>query len=183
MPHTNRLHKPSFTVNSTWQRRLVLVLSVVIGLLSGLAAVLLKNIVHYTNEFITSGFEFGEGNFLYLALPLAGIGLTILFAKFVIRDDISHGVSRILYAISKKNGRLESHNMYSSMVGSTLTIGFGGSMGLEAPIVLTGSSIGSFLGRRFHLNHKTVNLLIGAGATGAVAGIFKAPIAAVSTLR
>ncbi|MEJ2594188.1 MAG: chloride channel protein [bacterium] len=167
------------TLNSTRQRRLVLILSVVIGVLSGMAAVLLKNTVHYTNELITSGFDFGEGNYLYLGLPLIGIGLTVLFATFVIRDNISHGVSRILYAISKKDGRLESHNMYSSMVGSTLTIGFGGSMGLEAPIVLTGSSIGSFLGRKFHLNRKTINILIGAGATGAVAGIFKAPIAAV----
>ena len=179
MPRRNLISKPRFALNSTWQRRLVLVLSVVIGLLSGLAAVLLKNIVHYTNELITSGFEFGEGNYLYLALPLVGIGLTVLFAKFIIKADIGHGVSSILYAISKKNGRLDSHNMYSSMVGSTLTIGFGGSMGLEAPIVLTGSSIGSFLGRKFHLNHKTINILIGAGATGAIAGIFKAPIAAV----
>jgi len=179
MPRSNLISKPRFALNSTWQRRLVLVLSVVIGLLSGLAAVLLKNIVHYTNELITSGFEFGEGNYLYLALPLVGIGLTVLFAKFIIKADIGHGVSSILYAISKKNGRLDSHNMYSSMVGSTLTIGFGGSMGLEAPIVLTGSSIGSFLGRKFHLNHKTINILIGAGATGAIAGIFKAPIAAV----
>jgi len=152
---------------------------VVIGLLSGLAAVLLKNIVHFTNELITDGFDFGEGNYLYLALPLIGIGLAVLFATFIVKDDIGHGVSRILYAVSKQNGRIKPHNMYSSMVGSTLTIGFGGSMGLEAPIVLTGSSIGSFLGRRFHLDRKTINILVGAGATGAVAGIFKAPIAAV----
>jgi len=174
------LHSRSkFVLNSTKQRRLILILSVVIGILSGLAAVLLKNTVHYTNHLITKGFDFGEGNFLYLGLPLIGIGLTVLFATFVVKDNIGHGVSRILFAISKKNGRLDSHNMYSSMVGSTLTIGFGGSMGLEAPIVLTGSSIGSYFGRRFHLSHKMVNLLIGAGATGAIAGIFKAPIAAV----
>lgn len=171
--------KPRIALNSSKQRRLVLVLSIVIGVLSGLAAVLLKNTVHYTNKLITSGFEFGQGNYLYLALPLVGIGLTILFARFVINDEISHGVSKILHAISLRNGRIRPHNMYSSMIGSTLTIGFGGSMGLEAPIVLTGSSIGSFLGRKFHLNHKTINILIGAGATGAVAGIFKAPIAAV----
>jgi len=164
---------------TTKERRLVLWLSLLIGVLSGLAAVLLKNTVHYTNELITHGFDFAEGNFLYLAFPLIGIGLTILFAKYVVKDDIGHGVSRILYAISKKGGKLDRHNMYSSMAGSTLTIAFGGSMGLEAPIVLTGSSIGSFLGRWFHLNHKTVILLIGAGASGAIAGIFKAPIAAV----
>jgi len=171
--------KHKFALNSTKQRRLVLLLSVVIGILSGLAAVLLKNAVHFTNELITSGFDFAEGNYLYLAFPLIGIGLTVLFASFIIKDDIGHGVSRILFAISKKHGWIKSHNMYSSMIGSTLTIGFGGSMGLEAPIVLTGSSIGSFLGRKFHLNQKTINILIGAGATGAIAGIFKAPIAAV----
>lgn len=179
MAKSTLISKTKFVLNSTKQRRLVLLLSILIGLLSGLAAVLLKNAVHFTNEFITSGFNFGEGNYLYLALPLIGIGLTVLFATFIVKDNIGHGVSSILFAISKKNGRLESHNMYSSMVGSTLTIGFGGSMGLEAPIVLTGSSIGSFLGRKFHLNHKTINILVGAGATGAIAGIFKAPIAAV----
>ena len=179
MPSTSKLSKFKLAINSSRQRRLVLLLSVVIGLLSGLAAVLLKNIVHFTNELITDGFDFGEGNYLYLALPLIGIGLAVLFATFIVKDDIGHGVSRILYAISKQNGRIKPHNMYSSMVGSTLTIGFGGSMGLEAPIVLTGSSIGSFLGRRFHLDRKTINILVGAGATGAVAGIFKAPIAAV----
>lgn len=161
------------------QRRLVLLLSLVVGLISGLAAVLLKNTVHYTNDLITNGFDFTRGNYLYLAFPLIGIGLTILFAKYIARDDIGHGVSKILYAVSRKKGRLEAHNMYSSMIGSTFTIAFGGSMGLEAPIVLTGSSIGSFLGRRFHLNYKTIMILVGAGATGAIAGIFKAPIAAV----
>ncbi len=179
MTQNNQTEKARFVLNSSRQRRLVLLLSVVIGLLSGLAAVLLKNIVHYTNELITDGFDFGEGNYLYLALPLIGIGLTVLFATFIVRDEIGHGVARILYSISKLNGRIKSHNMYSSMVGSTLTIGFGGSMGLEAPIVLTGSSIGSFLGQKFHLDRKTINILVGAGATGAVAGIFKAPIAAV----
>lgn len=156
-----------------------MILSLIVGLVSGLAAVLLKNTVHYTNDLITNGFDFTQGNYLYLAFPLLGIGLTILFAKYIISDDISHGVSKILYALSRKKGRLESHNMYSSMIGSTFTIAFGGSMGLEAPIVLTGSSMGSFLGRKFNLSYKTIMVLVGAGATGAIAGIFKAPIAAV----
>lgn len=151
----------------------------VIGLISGLAAVLLKNTVHYTNDLITHGFDFTQGNYLYLAFPIIGIGITILFATFIIKDDIGHGVSKILYALSRKKGNLKSHNMYSSMIGSTFTIAFGGSMGLEAPIVLTGSSIGSFLGRKFNLSYKTIMVLVGAGATGAIAGIFKAPIAAV----
>jgi CIC family chloride channel protein len=161
------------------QKRLVLVLAMIIGLISGLAAVLLKNTVHYTNDLITNGFDFTKGNYLYLAFPLIGIGLTVLFASFIIKDNIGHGVSKILYALSRKKGRLAAHNMYSSMIGSTFTIAFGGSMGLEAPIVLTGSSIGSFLGRRFNLSYKVIMVLVGAGATGAIAGIFKAPIAAV----
>ena len=168
-----------FTVESTEYRKRILVLSFVIGLLSGLAAVMLKNIVHYTHHLITNGFDFSAINYFYLVLPVVGIGLTVLFTKYVLKDKIGHGVSRILYAISKKNGKLDAHNMYSSMIATTFTIAFGGSMGLEAPIVLTGSAIGSFLGRRFHLNYKSIIILIGAGASGAIAGIFKAPITAV----
>lgn len=171
--------KKHFVLNSTRHRRVVLGLSLLIGLLSGLAAVLLKNTVHYTNILITNDFEFGQENYLYFAFPLIGIGLTVFFASKIIRDNIGHGVSRILYAISRKNGKLEAHNMYSSMVGSTFTVAFGGSVGLEAPIVLTGSSIGSYFGQLFHMNRKTLMILIGCGASGAIAGIFKAPIAAV----
>ncbi len=160
-------------------RQVVLILSLIIGLLSGLAAVMLKNIVHYTHSVITHGFDFGEGLYVYLFFPVIGISLVVLFARYVIKADIGHGVSNILHAISKKSGRIEKHNMYSSMVASTFTIAFGGSVGLEAPIVLTGSSIGSYFGRLFRLNQKTVIILIGAGASGAIAGIFKAPIAAV----
>ncbi len=168
-----------FTVESTEHRKRLLFLSFVIGLLSGLAAVMLKNIVHYTHHLITNGFDFSAGNYLYLVLPVAGIGLTVLFTKYLLKDKIGHGVSRILYAISKKNGRIDAHNIYSSMLATTFTIAFGGSMGLEAPIVLTGSAIGSFLGRRFHMNYKSIVILVGAGASGAIAGIFKAPITAV----
>jgi len=168
-----------FNTNPVKLKRLVLVLSLVIGLVSGLAAVLLKNTVFFTHDLITHGFVFDDSNYLYLAFPFIGISLTVIFATYIVRDDIGHGVSRILYAISRKQGRLESHNMYSSMIGSTLTVAFGGSVGLEAPIVLTGSSFGSYLGRLFRLNRKTVMILIGAGATGAIAAIFKAPVAAV----
>jgi len=119
------------------------------------------------------------GKYLYLFFPAFGITITVLFAKYIIKADIGHGVSNILYSISKKNGLIKKHNMYSSVVGSTFTIAFGGSVGLEAPIVLTGSAIGSYLGRLFRMNHKTIIFLIGAGASGAIAGIFKAPIAAV----
>ena len=157
----------------------VLILSMVVGVLSGLAAVVLKNIVHFAFYLISKGFQFEKENYLYLALPLAGIALTVLFTKYILRKDIGHGVSRILYAISRKNGVLDPHNTYSSMVGSTFTVAFGGSVGLEAPIVLTGSAIGSNLGRLFRMNRKTLTILIGCGAAGAIAGIFKSPIAAV----
>ncbi len=157
----------------------VLFLSFVIGILSGLAAIILKNLVHYTHYLMTNGFNFASENFMYLAYPAIGILLTVIFVKFIIRDKLGHGVSRILFAISKNNGKIKSHNTFSSMIASSLTIGFGGSVGLEAPIVLTGSAIGSNLARFFRLNYKTVILMIGCGSAGAIAGIFKAPIAGV----
>ncbi|MFP4470767.1 MAG: chloride channel protein [Bacteroidales bacterium] len=160
-------------------RQFVIFLSLVIGILSGLAAILLKNLVHYTHYFMTNGFDFKEENFMYLAYPLLGIFLTVIFVKYMVKDNLAHGVSRILYAISKNNGIIRPHNTYSSMIGSSLTIGFGGSVGLEAPIVLTGSAIGSNLARMFRLNYKTIMLMIGCGSAGAIAGIFKAPIAGV----
>ncbi len=152
-------------------------LAMLVGLLSGLAAVILKSAVHYTHSFVTSGFHISEANWEYLLYPLAGLLLTVLYVKYFVKDIISHGISKILYAISKKNSLLRRHNMHSSMVASTLTVGFGGSVGLEAPIVLTGSAFGSWLGQRFHLNYKSITLLVACGATGAIAGIFKAPVA------
>ena len=160
-------------------QRFILILSLVIGLLSGLAAVLLKNTVYYTHYFLTINFNIDSENYWYLAYPAIGILLTVLYIKFFVKDKIGHGISRVLYAISKNGGRLKRHNNYSSMIASTLTVAFGGSVGLEAPIVATGSSIGSSLGQLFRLNYKTTVLLIGCGAAGAVAGIFKAPIAGI----
>jgi chloride channel protein, CIC family len=160
-------------------RQFIYILSFVIGICSGLAAVLLKNAVHYTHNFLFEYFAIDKVNLLYLFFPLIGIVLTVLYVKYFVKDNIGHGISRILFAISKKNGVLKSHNNYSSLIASTLTVGFGGSVGLEAPIVLTGSSIGSTFGRLFKLNYKTKMVLIGCGAAGAIAGIFKAPIAAV----
>jgi CIC family chloride channel protein len=160
-------------------RQFMYILSFVIGLLSSLAAVLLKNMVHYTHEYLTHNLNVDRINIFYLAYPLLGILLTILFVKYFVRDNIGHGISRILYAISKKNSNIKSHNTYSSLIASTFTVGFGGSVGLEAPIVLTGSAIGSNLGRIFRLNYKSMTILVGCGAAGALAGIFKAPVAAV----
>jgi CIC family chloride channel protein len=149
----------------------------VIGVLSGLAAVVLKNTVHFTRDLIQRIMEQGTLGFLYLALPGIGIIITVLYIKYFVKDDIGHGVSKILYAISKKGSKLKSHNTYSSIVSSTVTIGFGGSVGAEAPIVLSGAAIGSSIGQIFKLNYKTITLMLGCGAAAAIASIFKAPLA------
>jgi CIC family chloride channel protein len=161
------------------QVKLVYFLSLVVGLLSALAAALLKYSIHYIHQILVVGITTESDRMLYLAYPLIGMFLTFLFVKYVVRDNISHGISRILFSISRKKSQLRPHNTWSSIIASTLTIGFGGSVGAEAPIVLTGSSIGSVLGRFFKLNYKNVTLLIGCGAAGAVSGIFKAPIAGI----
>ncbi len=157
----------------------MMILGLVVGVFSGLAAVLLKNLVHFTHLLLIDQLDVTTGNLLFIAFPLIGIALTVLFIKYVVREDISHGVSKILYVISRGRGRLKRHNTWSSMIASTLTVSFGGSVGLEAPIVLTGSSIGSNIGRYVGLNKKNLILLIGCGAAGAVAGIFRAPIAGI----
>lgn len=161
------------------QKQFVYILSFIIGIISSLAAVLLKNAVHYTHRFLTQDLSVENINLLYLAYPLIGITLTVLFVRNFVKDNIGHGITRILYSISKQNSLLKKHHSYTSLIASTLTVGFGGSVGLEAPIVLTGSSIGSNLGRIFKFNYKTMTILIGCGAAGAIAGIFKAPVAAV----
>jgi CIC family chloride channel protein len=160
-------------------RNFVLILSLVAGIFGGLAAILLKNAVFLIHRLLMNGINRTGFNLVYLALPFLGIALTYLFVKYVVRDNISHGISRILSAISRNNSIIKAHNMFSSLVASTLTVGFGGSVGLEAPIVLTGSAIGSNLSRFLRLDYHTTTLLVGCGATGAIAAIFKAPIAAV----
>jgi len=160
-------------------RNFLYILSMVVGLISGLAAVVLKNTVYYTHYFLTQGFAHDESNLLYLAYPLFGMILTVLFVKYFVKDNISHGISKVLYAISKNNSRIKPHNNYSSLISSTITVGFGGSVGLEAPIVLTGASIGSNLARILRMDYHSITVMIGCGAAGAVAGIFKAPIAGV----
>jgi CIC family chloride channel protein len=158
-------------------RQFVLILSILVGISSGLAAVVLKNTLYYTNYFLTNGFRYYDIYYLYLIFPVVGIILTLLFIHFIVKDNISHGVSKVLYAISKNNGKIRPHNTWSSLAACTLTLGFGGSVGPEAPIVLTGSAIGSNLARLFRLDYKTTILMIGCGAAGAIAGIFEAPIA------
>jgi len=172
------LKKPVESIHNRQLRGEVLLISMVIGIWGGISAVVLKDIAYYTHQWVTRGFDFGTGYYVYLILPVIGLALTVLFTKYVVKANLSHGVSIVLQALSKRFGKLRSHNLYSSMVASLFTITFGGSMGFEAPIVLTGGAIGSFLGKKFHMNRKTLIILVGAGSSGALAGIFKAPIAA-----
>lgn len=158
-------------------KRVILFLSLLVGVCTGLAGIVLKTFVEEIRHLLTQGFDESEMNWLYLVYPAIGILLTSLFVGYIVRDDIGHGVTKILYAISRKKARIKPHNRWSSIVASSITIGFGGSVGAEAPIVLTGSAFGSHLGKRFHLPHNMIMLLVGCGAAGAVAGIFKAPIA------
>ncbi len=153
------------------------VLAFVIGILAALAAYLLHAIIHLIQQLLTNGFDTHAPNWLFLLFPVVGIWLTSLFIKYVVRDNISHGITRVLYAISTKRSRLRRHNCWTSVVASAITIGFGGSVGAEAPIVLTGSAIGSNLGQLFKLDKRQLMLLVGCGAAAAVAGIYKAPIA------
>ena len=161
------------------QQTQIYILSFVVGLICALAAVVMKNAIHYTHVLFTQGVMRGAGGVLSLAYPLFGIFLTILAVKYMVRDNISHGISRVLYAISRRKSYIKPHNSWSSILTSSLTIGFGGSVGAEAPIVLTGASIGSNIGRYFNLNYKYVTLLLGCGAAAAISGIFKAPIGGI----
>ncbi len=161
------------------QNRLVFVLSLIIGFLSGFAAILLKNLAHFVEE-RTKALLFGDSFInISIILPFLGILITVLFVNYMLKQDIGHGISKILYSISKRKGHLKLHNTWSSMLASSFTVGLGGSVGLEAPIVLTGASIGSNIGHLLRLNYRTIVLLVGCGAAGAIAGIFKAPIAAL----
>ncbi|MBR0201931.1 MAG: chloride channel protein [Bacteroidaceae bacterium] len=166
-----------------WRRRhisdkqFMLLLAFVIGVLTAMAGMLLKWLIHQIEHLLTQGFSITGANWLYLLYPVVGILITGLFVRFVVRDDIGHGITKILYAIARKQSMIKGHNTWSSVVASGITIGFGGSVGAEAPIVLTGSAIGSNLGQLFRLDSKKMMLLVGCGAAGAVSGIFKAPIA------
>jgi CIC family chloride channel protein len=162
------------------QQQIVLMISVMVGVCTGLTAFVLKWIIKEIQLLLTSGVQKSAANWEYLVYPAIGIFITMLFVKYIVRGDISHGVTKILYAMSRGRSRIKSHNRWSSIIASAITIGFGGSVGAEAPIVLTGSAWGSELGKRFHLPPNTMMLLVGCGAAGAIAGVFKAPIAGVT---
>lgn len=167
-------------LNRMPERNLVLLLSLGVGLLCGLAAVVLKISIEYIHESLTSWFGGKDGyNVLYLVYPGIGMLLSLLFVKYFVRDNIGHGVTKVLLAVSKNESKIRPHNMWTSLVASSVTIGFGGSVGAEAPIVYTGAAIGSNLGRYMGLSYKNITILLGCGAAGAVAGIFKAPLAGV----
>ena len=160
-------------------RNFVLILSLIAGILGGLAAVALKNAVHLGHLLLMKVISIESFNLLYLVLPFIGILITYLYVKYFVKENIGHGISRVLQSISKSNSIIKAHNMYTSLIASTITVSFGGSVGLEAPIILTGSAFGSNLGRYLRVDYKTITLLVGCGSAGALAGIFKAPIAAV----
>ena len=157
----------------------ILFLSFFTGVFGATAAIIIKNLLHFTASFLANAFPHAENNYLNLAFPMLGIIITIFFVQRFVKDDLSHGVSKVLSAISKDNGKLKSHNMYSSMVASSITVGFGGSVGLEAPMVLTGSAIGSNLARYFNMSPRNTVLLLACGCTAAFAAVFRAPIAAL----
>ena len=167
-------------LNRMPERNLVLVLSLVVGILCGLAAVALKLSIEHIHTGLTGWFEgTGKYNFLYLIYPGIGMLLSLLFVKYIVKDNIGHGVTKVLLAVSKNESKIKPHNTWTSLVASSVTIGFGGSVGAEAPIVYTGAAIGSNLGRFMGLSYKNITILLGCGAAGAVAGIFKAPLAGV----
>ena len=170
-----QLHE--WRVEHVSEKMFMIILALIVGFFAAVAAFFLHWIINQIVMLLTSSFDRTHANWLYLVYPVLGIYLTSLFVRYIVKDNISHGITRILYAISTNKSRLKSHNCWSSVIASAITIGFGGSVGAEAPIVLTGSAIGSNLGQLFHLDRKMLMTLVGCGAAGAIAGIFKAPIA------
>lgn len=180
--HNNRFTEWWFKVVS-WrethikERNFVLILALVVGVACGFAAQLLKLLIHLISGLLTSHFSATTANYLYLVYPVVGILIVLLFLQYVVKDNISHGVTKVLYAISRNKSRLKKKNMYASLVASSITIGFGGSVGAEGPIVFTGAAIGSNVGQAFRMSPRILMLLVGCGAAAGIAGIFRAPIA------
>ena len=179
----NQAFQSAFMALLLWRERhikektFVIILALVVGIVAGIAALVLKTLIHVISTVLTSHINIEEGSFLYLLYPVVGITITMLFVKYVVRDNISHGVTKVLYSISQNKSRLKKHNMYTSVIASSITIGFGGSVGAEGPIVYTGAAIGSNLGRVFRMSPRILMILVGCGAAAGIAGIFKAPIA------
>ncbi len=164
-------------VSHVGQQNFVVTLSLFVGLCSGLAAVVLKNTIEFVKEFVLNYFATDAGNYMLLVAPTVGILITLLFVRYVVRDNLGHGITKILYAISRNNSAIRAHHSYASIIASSFTIGFGGSVGAEAPIALTGASLGSNIGKLFRLDYKTITMHVACGAACGIAGTFKAPIA------
>lgn len=163
--------------NHITEKTFLAILALVVGIICGLAALLLKWLIHLISSALTAHVIATTANWIYLVYPIIGILITTLYVRYVVRDNISHGVTRVLFAISQRKSRLKRHNMYSSLLASSVTIGFGGSVGAEGPIVYTGAAIGSNIGQAFRLSPRVLMLLVGCGAAAGIAGIFRAPIA------
>ncbi|MDD5891003.1 MAG: chloride channel protein [Bacteroidales bacterium] len=161
------------------ERDTIFILSLFVGVACGLAAVALKLSIDAIHKSLTSWFDGESYNYLYLIYPGVGMLLALLFVTYIVKDNIGHGVTKVLLAVSKNESKIKPHNMWSSLIASSVTIGFGGSVGAEAPIVYTGAAIGSNVAKAMGLSYKNMTILLGCGAAGAVAGIFKAPLAGV----
>ena len=161
------------------ERDVMMILSLFVGVSCGLAAVFLKTSIEFIHHHLISWFDSEAYNALYLIYPGIGMLIAMLFVRYVVKDNIGHGVTKVLVAVSKNESKIKSHNMWTSIAASSVTIGFGGSVGAEAPIVYTGAAIGSNVARYMGLSYKNMTILLGCGAAGAVAGIFKAPLAGV----
>ncbi len=160
-------------------RQLMIILSVIVGFLAGIVAVIIRGLVVWIEHLLTSGFVIDYSNYLYVVYPTVGVLLTVVFIKFLLRQPVRDGVPSVLYAISRQHGLIKPHNTYSSIITSTLTVAFGGSVGLEGPTVITGAAIGSNIGRVLGLNYKQTVALLGMASAAAMSAIFKAPIAAI----
>lgn len=171
------MHVVTWREHHIKEKTFVVMLALFVGIIGGFAAQLLKYLIHLISHALTARFSTTDANYLYLVYPVVGILLTVLFVKYIVKDNISHGVTKVLYAISRNKSRLKRRNMYASLIASSITIGFGGSVGAEGPIVYTGAAIGSNVGQAFRLSPKTLMLLVGCGAAAGIAGIFRAPIA------
>ncbi|KQM08506.1 MAG: chloride channel protein [Candidatus [Bacteroides] periocalifornicus] len=172
-----RVHRVFLSFLGLGTRRHVIFVSLVVGVVCALAAMLLKFLAHWTAGMVNDLISHGRDSLVLLVLPAIGIVLTLLFVRYAVGENIAHGVSNVLLAISQNRGRIQLHNTWSSIVASSITIGFGGSVGAEAPIVMTGAAIGSNLGRFFRMDSKSVILMVGCGASAGIAAIFKAPLA------
>ncbi|MBN2664606.1 MAG: chloride channel protein, partial [Bacteroidales bacterium] len=166
-------------LNYTNNYYFLLFLSVLTGFGTGIAAVLLKNLVHSVQTLVKNWSLFDNYNYLYFLFPIIGISIAVLFIKFILRDEVGDGVPKVLYSISRNNAFIKVHNLFSSIISSALTVGFGGSVGLEGPTVATGAAVGSNIGRAFKVAYRQKIILLGAASAGAMAAIFKAPIAGV----